>query len=185
MAGRCEQCGRFTNDPDAFGGFLCPRCGGEPATVRPTVVPQVVPPGRVVREPVPERVPQISTGLGCGLYVVMFGFGLWALVNVLGVEQTHGWVTAAVATVLFGWPLVVLPALSPRLARWIPALGNHDPEDDLGWDFGCGLLAVAGMVGVGLVVIVALVFAIPVVLGVLLIIGLGWGVIIGGVARRL
>jgi hypothetical protein len=34
-------------------------------------------------------------------------------------------------------------------------------------------------------VIVALIFAIPVVLGVLLIIGLGWGVIIGGVAKRL
>ena len=131
------------------------------------------------------RVPQVSTGFGCFMYVVFFMFGLWALVNVLGVERTRGPVTAIVCVVLFGWPMIAIPLLSPRLARWIPPLGNHPAEDDLGWDFGCGLIAVAGIVTVGIAVLAVLVFAIPVILGVLFLVALGWGLIFNGIAKRL
>jgi len=182
MAQRCEECGRFTVDADPGTRVLCARCA-EAAGIEVVPAPAVVVPTGPSEELT--RVPQVSTGFGCFMYVAFVMVGLWALVNVLGVEQTHGAVTALVCVVLFGWPMIAIPLLSPRLARWIPPLGKHPAEDDLGWDFGCGLIAVVGMLTAGLVVLAVAVFAIPVVLGVLFIVALGWGVIFSGIARRL
>lgn len=129
--------------------------------------------------------PQIGAGLGCFIYGVLVFLALGFLVNVLGVEQTKpgSWQHIAALCFSFGVPISGVALLSPRLASRFPSIADPDVQSSI-VPAVAGCLVPIAFVAVLVGVVILAFIAIPIV-GVLLMVGFGWAVIFGGIARRI
>jgi len=136
-------------------------------------------------QPPPAPRPQIGVGTGCLLYGVLMFVALGFMVNVLGVEETDpgSWQHIAALYFVFGVPVSGVALLSPRLASWFPSLADPDVQSSVAPAI-AGCLVPIAIVAVIVGVVILAFLAIP-ILGVLFIVGFGWALIFGAIARRL